>query len=98
MVRLIRLYLAGYRPTDWPLRDEPKEPRLPPKDGSWFWIPDGDDALAVRWHDEFDAFVSTWRETSYAEAYGGGTVWHSPVKHDFTTWMKIPKPFEEHGQ
>jgi hypothetical protein len=63
-----------------------------PRDGTWFWIWKDPDAISVRWHDDFSAFVSEWREMTFAKQYGGGTRSHSPVMHEFSHWMPIPEP------
>lgn len=63
-----------------------------PKDGTWFWARIDEDAISVRWHDDFSAFVSAWRQMTFAKSYGGGTRNHSPEKREFTHWMPLPAP------
>ncbi len=66
-----------------------------PKDGTWFWgLVDGD-GISMRWHDEFDAFVSSWHEMTFAKSYGGGTRPHSPESHQPSYWMPRPDAPEE---
>ena len=60
-----------------------------PKDGTQFWGKDGDDAIAMLWHDEFGEFVSSWREMSFAPSWSGGTRLHSPVIHNPEYWLNI---------
>lgn len=64
-----------------------------PRDGTWFWGNSGVDAIAMRWHDDFEAFVSSWRQMTYARSFGGGSTNHSPVEHSPTHWMpRVPVP------
>lgn len=63
-----------------------------PKDGTLFWGRDGNDAIAMLWHDDFEAFVSSWRQMTFAAAYGGGVRNHSPDIHRPSHWMPIPAP------
>lgn len=65
-----------------------------PKDGTWFWGWIDPDAISMRWHDEFNAFVSSWREMTFAKTYGGGKRLHSPVTHTPAHWMPLPEPPE----
>ena len=65
-----------------------------PKDGTWFWGKVDQDAICMKWHDEFKAFVSTWREMSFSQQFGGGTCLHSPVIHNIFYWMPIPPAME----
>jgi hypothetical protein len=58
-----------------------------PKDGTRFWGNEDDDAIAMLWHKDFNAFVSTWRQMTFAENYGGGVRNHSPHEHFPTHWM-----------
>lgn len=63
-----------------------------PMDGTWFWMWDEGDAVSVRWHDEFDCFVSGWREMTFAQSYGGETRLHSPTVVSPTYWMPRISP------
>ena len=63
-----------------------------PRDGTWFWVLDDCDAISVRWHDTFQAFVASWREMTFAESYGGEVRLHSPDILTPTHWMPRPKP------
>lgn len=80
---LARAAINAMQPVGW----QPIE--TAPKDGTRFWGKDGDDAIAMLWHSEFDAFVSSWREMTFAKRYGGGTRLHSPEKHYPTHWMPL---------
>lgn len=61
-----------------------------PKDGTWFWSYDDGDAISIRWHDHFGEFVASWREMTFAAAYGGGTNPHSPEVRKPAFWMPRP--------
>ena len=66
-----------------------------PTDGTRFWGKVGDDAIAMLWHPEFDAFVSSWRQMTMAPGYtmnGKSVVSHHPEIHKPTSWMPLPKP------
>lgn len=64
-----------------------------PRDGTWFWVPDDSNAISVRWHEGFAAFVSSWREMTFSKRYGGGTREHSPVIQEPKFWMPLlPAP------
>jgi len=63
-----------------------------PKDGTWFWGATEHDAIHMCWREGFDAFVSTWREMTFAKNYGGGTTEHSPTIQYPTHWMPAITP------
>jgi hypothetical protein len=63
-----------------------------PRDGTLFWGRIDDDAIAMQWHPHFEAFVSSWREMTFAPAYGGGSQLHSPVTHAPTHWKPLDAP------
>lgn len=63
-----------------------------PRDGTRFWGNVGDDAIAMFWHPEFEAFVSYFRRMTMAPGYmidGKSTKDHSPVIHHPTHWTPI---------
>ena len=62
-----------------------------PKDGTWFWAYEDGDAISVRWHGHFGEFVTSWREMTFAESYGGGKRLHSPDVRKPKHWMPRPK-------
>ena len=61
-----------------------------PKDGTEFWGEDEGSAQKMLWHSDFEAFVSSWRQMTFAKSYGGGSRNHSPVVHEPTHWMPLP--------
>lgn len=64
-----------------------------PKDGSRFWGDDGDDAIAMFWHEGFGEFISSYRRMTMAPGYtidGESFKDHSPVVHSPTRWRHIP--------
>lgn len=66
-----------------------------PKDGTRFWGKVKDDAIAMLWHDEFQAFVASWRRMIMAPGHlinGKPYEDHSPVIHTPTHWMPLPPP------
>lgn len=78
-----------------------------PKDGTRFWGRVGDDAIAMLWHNKFEAFVSSWRRMTMAPGYSyqakGSDEWvtqhdHSPDTHQPTRWMPLPPPPREDGK
>ena len=71
-----------------------------PKDGSWFWGYIDGDALRMRWHQRFQAFVSSWRQMTMAPGYkirddDGEMVSeldHSPTVEHPEYWMPYIEP------
>lgn len=66
-----------------------------PKDGTRFWGLVDEDAIGMLWHDEFEAFVSSWRQMVMAPGYtidGKSHRDHSPVKHSPTQWRPLELP------
>lgn len=84
----LRLILEAARSTLWlDIKDAPR-------DGKWFWGKIGEDAIAMRWHDGFGEFVSSWRQMTMAPGYlidGQSGKDHSPVVHKPSLWMPIRK-------
>jgi len=68
-----------------------------PRDGTWFWGLVDEDAISMRFDADFSAFVSSWREMTFSEKYGGGTRKHSPTIHAPDYWMSTP-PAPEGGE
>lgn len=101
MADIARNALNGGTVADYDARaDAPQwQPiELAPKDGTWFWASYDGDAISVRWHDTFESFVSSWREMTFAENYGGGTKLHSPTTHAPAYWMpRIAPPAKKGG-
>ncbi len=68
-----------------------------PKNGTRFWGKIDDDAIAMLWHEGFEAFVSSWRRMTMAEGFtvdGKSFKDHSPEIQRPTAWMPIPPPPE----
>lgn len=66
-----------------------------PVDGTRFWGSVGDDAIAMLWHEEFQAFVSSWRQITMAPGFtidGRTEQNHSPVVHRPKGWMPLFAP------
>lgn len=66
-----------------------------PKDGTRFWGNDGDDAIAMFWHPQFEQFVSRFNRMMMAPGYtiNGKTFEdHHPTTHEPTHWMPMSKP------
>lgn len=64
-----------------------------PKDGTRFWGKVDEDAIAMFWMEEFEAFVSSYRRMVMAPGYtinGQPYQNHSPVCHSPEAWMPIP--------
>lgn len=71
-----------------------------PKDGTWFWGYVDGDALRMRWHAEFEAFVTSWRQMTMAPGYRiendegewVGEYDHSPEIEHPDYWMPSIEP------
>lgn len=64
-----------------------------PRDGSKFWGNVDGDAITMFWMEEFDGFVSSYRQMVMAPGYtidGKPFKNHSPVYHSPTGWMRLP--------
>lgn len=71
---------------------------MAPKDGTRFWGKVGDDAIAMLWHEGFNAFVSRWNRMTMADGYtidGKSFSDHSPEVHHPKVWMPMPKSSED---
>lgn len=63
-----------------------------PMDGTRFRGLCGEDLIAMCWHPDFEAFVSSWRQITMAKGYlidGMQTHDHSPVIHEPTGWQPL---------
>lgn len=72
-----------------------KDINTAPKDGTRFWGLVGDDAIAMFWHETFDAFVSSFRRMTMAPGYtidGKASKDHSPTIHKPKHWMPLQEP------
>lgn len=73
-----------------------------PRDGTPFWGIVDADARHMLWHEQFGAFVSSWRRMVMAPGYkwvdenGAEHEWqdHSPVTHEPTGWLPLPEGIE----
>jgi hypothetical protein len=66
-----------------------------PRDGSKFWGKIDDDAVTMFWMEEFNGFVSSYRQMVMAAGYtvdGGPFKNHSPQYHTPSHWMPLPSP------
>ena len=64
-----------------------------PKDGTRFRGKVGDDLIAMFWHPEFNAFVSSFRRMTMAPGYtinGKAYEDHSPTIHEPSAWVPAP--------
>ena len=75
------------------LLNEPRPIATAPRDGTKFWGMVGQDAIAMFWHPEFEAFVSSFRRMELAEGlqFEGGAKHrdHSPVVHTPEWWLPL---------
>jgi hypothetical protein len=67
-----------------------------PRDGTKFWGDDGEDAIAMFWHEGFGEFVSSFSRMTMAPGYlidDKPFQDHHPVIHHPTMWMpRLPLP------